>query len=78
MAHSHCMGPGTETRPGPGPGMMGSYIMSLTVYTTLRLRQGQVTGPEANGLHTYFPVSQSQSLYHSRFRAVCMSQNSFL
>ena len=49
MAHSHCIGPET----GPGPGMMGLYIMLCTVHTTLR----QGTGMGTNGLHTHFPVS---------------------
>ena len=70
MAHSHCTGPGTGTRPGPGPGMMGLYIMNLTVHTTLRQRQWQVTGPGANGLHTCFPVSQSQSQSRSKLLLV--------
>ena len=39
MAHSHCMGLGTG--PGPGSGMIGLYIMSLTVYNAQRLGMGQ-------------------------------------
>ena len=40
MAHSHCTGPGIGTAPGPGLGIMGLYIMPLTVRTTQGHRQG--------------------------------------
>ena len=43
------------TRPGPGPGMMGLYIMPLTVHPTLRQRQGEVTGPGVKAIAHLLP-----------------------
>ena len=39
---------------GQGLGMMGLYIIPLTVHTILRLGSGQGTGPDTNGLHAHF------------------------
>ena len=47
MAHSHCRGPVTGTRPGPGLGTMEFCITLRTVLSTLRQRPG--TGPEPMG-----------------------------
>ena len=49
MAHSHCTEP--ETERVLGPGMMGLYIMPLTIHT----KQGQGPGPGTNGLLSNFP-----------------------
>ena len=54
MVHSDCTRPGLDIGTGPRPGMIGLYIMPLTVHSTQE--QGQGIGPDTNGLHTYFPV----------------------
>ena len=50
MAHSHCTGL------GPASGMMGLYIMHLTVHITQGQGQGMGTGPGTNRLHTHFLI----------------------
>ena len=54
MSHSNCKEPGTGT--GLGPGVLGLYIMPLTVHPTLRPGMAKGTGPGTSGLHTHFPI----------------------
>ena len=57
MAHLHYKEPGTGIVPGPG--LMGLYIMPLTVHNTPRPGMGWGTGLRTNGLHTHFPIPGS-------------------
>ena len=65
MAHSHCTGPGQ----GQGPGKDG--FLCYAIYCSHYTRTGTGTG---NHCFLLYP-SRSQSLSHSRCRAVWMSHN---
>ena len=66
MAHSHCTGPGGGTELGPGTGMMGLYIMPLTVTQYIGTRIGTRNGTVDQWVAYPFPHSQSHSHFQSR------------